>query len=329
MSILLLGLGTSVLCAPFEQFQTGGFSNFDPNTGTFSVGTNTNLYQETSSNNADDFLLSFEKVFPSDQGSFSDSAAFNPFASADGNCDEFCQKVFALDAQSQAQFEQDFLAFQSQFGNSLNSGEDTQQTPVSGPPQTQPPRVQTQVAGFSPNNNNNNVNGNSKPDENFKSNNNVQNKNFLFFGNNNNDKAPNRPQSPPIQQQTVTNPPPTRSTTPFTVFTTTRRTTRPPRPTPAPTEVVKNSAVTTARSQETSSKKTTKIKWTYNGKTIGTSTITEAPPGDEDSSGEDKLPVSPFFNEVRTEEDGRQERRMEGGARRDEADFPVFAAVPS
>ena len=112
--------------------------------------------------------------------------------------------MLAIDTQSQAQFEQDFLAFQSQFGNSLGSGEDNP-----SPEPSQPPRVQTQVAGIPSNNNVNN--GNSKPDENFKSNNNVQNKNFLFFGNNNNNnnniKSPN---NPPIQQQTVTKPPPTR-----------------------------------------------------------------------------------------------------------------------
>ena len=31
---------------PFDQFQTTGFSNFDPDTGTFSVGSSTNLHQE-------------------------------------------------------------------------------------------------------------------------------------------------------------------------------------------------------------------------------------------------------------------------------------------
>merc|ERR1712110_940898 len=320
ISALVLGLST-VSGAPFETFQTGGFSNFDPNTGSFSVGTNTNLYQETTGN-ADDFLLSFEKLFPGD-GSFSDGAAFNPFASADGSCDEFCQKVLAIDTQSQ-----------SQFGNSLGSGEETPSSqPAPSPGPSQPPRVQTQVAGIPSNNNNNNNNNNvnRKPDENFKSNNNVQNKNFLFFGNNNK----NPPRNPPIQQQTVTNSPPTRSTTPFTVFTTTRRTTRPPRPRPTPTEEVKNSEVTarapvtisvaetTPRPEEDSTKKTTKIKWTYNGKTIGTSTITEKPPGG------DKLPVTPFFNSVQGEEGGRQQRGMEDGARRSEADFPVFDAVPS
>ena len=61
-------------------------------------------------------------------------------------------------------------------------------------------------------------------------------------------------------------------------------------------------------------------------KTIGTSTITEKPPGGE---GGDKLPVSPFFNSVEAGEGGRQERGMEDGARRSEADFPVFDAVPS
>ena len=58
-------------------------------------------------------------------------------------------------------------------------------------------------------------------------------------------------------------------------------------------------------------------------KTIGTSTITEKPPGG------DKLPVAPFFNSVQGEEGGRQQRGMEDGARRSEADFPVFDAVPS
>ena len=60
-------------------------------------------------------------------------------------------------------------------------------------------------------------------------------------------------------------------------------------------------------------------------KTIGTSTITEKPPG----QGGDKLPVAPFFNSVQGEEGGRQQRGMEDGARRSEADFPVFDAVPS
>ena len=59
-------------------------------------------------------------------------------------------------------------------------------------------------------------------------------------------------------------------------------------------------------------------------KTIGTSTITEKPPG-----GGDKLPVAPFFNSVQSEEGGRQQRGMDDGARRSEADFPVFDAVPS
>ena len=31
---------------PFDQFQTTGFSNFDPDTGTFTVGSSTNLHQE-------------------------------------------------------------------------------------------------------------------------------------------------------------------------------------------------------------------------------------------------------------------------------------------
>ena len=117
-----------------------------------------------------------------------------------GSCDEFCQKVLAIDTQSQAQFEQDFLSFQSQFGNSLGSGEEVvpSSQPTPGQRPSQPPRGQTQVADIP-------SNSNSKPDENFKSNNNVQNKNFLFFGNNN-----KSPKNPPIQQQTVTKPPPTR-----------------------------------------------------------------------------------------------------------------------
>ena len=57
-------------------------------------------YQESHSGNPDDFLLGFENLFPG-SGSISDGAAFNPFATADGECDEFCQKVFALDTQSQ------------------------------------------------------------------------------------------------------------------------------------------------------------------------------------------------------------------------------------
>ena len=120
-----------------------------------------------------------------------------------GSCDEFCQKVLAIDTQSQAQFEQDFLSFQSQFGNSLGLGEEAvpSSQPTPGQRPSQPPRGQTQVADML-----SNSNSNSKPDENFKSNNNVQNKNFLFFGNNNN-KSPN---NPPVQQQTVTKPPPTR-----------------------------------------------------------------------------------------------------------------------
>ena len=131
------------------------------------------MLQETRSSNADDFLLSFEKLYPS--SSSGGSNIFNPFSAADGrnnffkfyhlakyiagSCDEFCQNVFALDAQSQAQFEQDFLSFQSQFGNSLNTGVESASIspqpptknvprplqPTQNIPKPQQPRTQTQA----------------------------------------------------------------------------------------------------------------------------------------------------------------------------------------
>lgn len=347
-SAALVVVVTLVNGKPFDQFQTTGFSNFDPDTGTFSVGSSTNLHQERTSNNAEDFLLAFENLFP-EGGLPGDN--INIFANSDGVCDEFCQSVFALDAQSQAQFEQDFLSFQAQFGNSLGQNGD-ESSPVqprprpstSRPPvvpsntnslQPQKPKTQTQVFSFSPNNNVN------KPDENFKSNtNNLKNKNFLFFGNEN-QKSPAQPKPRPTPpKRRPTQPPSTRSpSTPFTVFTTTR----PSRSKPTPTEEVKNSVVTarapvtisektttTARPAETTSKKSTKIKWTYNGKTIGTSTITSKPPiARSDEGGEDKLPISTYFNEVENEDSNRQERKMNVDSSKDNSNFPVFDAVPN
>jgi len=354
--LVCLGLGLAQgrpsASAQAPQLQTTGFSSFDPNTGTYTVGTNTNLYQESHSGNPDDFLLGFENLFPG-SGSISDGAAFNPFATADGECDEFCQKVFALDTQSQAQFEQDFLSFQAQFGGNTVAG-----AGEAGTSQQQPPRTQTQVAGGFPNNNNNNNNQrtggplsinnnnvNRRPDDSL--NNNVQDRNYLFINNNNNNNRPSTPSTP--------------STTPFTVFTTTT-TPRTPRPTPRPTRApqprptppppqeeprtpvtarapvtipVQEKEATTARPQAGGSngKKPTKIKWTYNGKTIGTSTITEKPQsssaGDSRNSRDGEiLPISSYFNEI-DGGGGRQEPSVRGTAAKDNSDFPVFDAVPN
>jgi len=323
---------------PFEQFQTSGFSNFDADTGTFTSGSNTNLYQETRSSNADDFLLSFEKLYPS--SSSGGSNIFNPFSAADGSCDEFCQNVFALDAQSQAQFEQDFLSFQSQFGNSLNTGVESASIspqpptknvprplqPTKNIPKPQQPRTQTQVAQLP----NNNVN-NQKPDENFKSNNNnIQNKNFLFFGDNkkSNNRETQRPSTPKTIRQSVTKPTKTTTTAPFTVFTTSK-----PKTTTktVPVKTTKSPLPVTTSRAETTSKKSTKIKWTFNGKTIGTSTITSKPPTENKESEADKLPISSYFNEVEENADrsSRKDRKINVDSKKADADFPVFDAVPN
>ena len=52
--LVCLGLGLAQgrpsASAQAPQLQTTGFSSFDPNTGTYTVGTNTNLYQVAFSN---------------------------------------------------------------------------------------------------------------------------------------------------------------------------------------------------------------------------------------------------------------------------------------
>ena len=62
-----------------------------------------------------------------------------------GGCDDFCQNAFALDAKSQAQFEQDFLAFQAQFGNSVGVSQGGSE---SSPPSNQPTQSSSTVKPF-------------------------------------------------------------------------------------------------------------------------------------------------------------------------------------
>merc|ERR1712066_142087 len=316
--INLLVSFTSVWCRPQNSFRTNSFSNFDPTSRTFTAGSSTNLHQESFSN-ADDFLLSFEKLFPQTNS----DEAFNIFSS-NGECDDFCQNVLALDAQSQAKFEQDLSDFQAQFGNSLPLA--PAPAPAPGSPQrpakTQAPRVQTQSSSFLPNQRDNAL----KTDESFKSNTNrnKENKNFLFFGNNQkNSNQPTQFQSPnknrnPRPPPTTTTRRPEPSTSPFTVFTT-KRTTRKPTTSPARTRP------TTAGPVNTTTKKSTKIKWTFNGKTIGTSTIPQNSPGKSDTAGDNEaLPISTYFNEV----EGERQERKETGREEKSNDFPVFDAVP-
>ena len=106
-----------------------------------------------------------------------------------GECDEFCQNVVALDAQSQARFEQDLTEFQAQFGNSLSAG-------GGGGGGS---RVQTQSSSLFPNPSDNQRDNAVKTDESFKSNTNKnkENKNFLFFGNNQKNSNNNQPQFQP------------------------------------------------------------------------------------------------------------------------------------
>merc|ERR1719216_239252 len=150
---LVLVLLTNLVCftpasaRPQQTFTTNTFSNFDPNSQTFTAGSSTNLHQESFSGNADDFLLSFEKLFPQTGV----DPSFNIFASNNGECDEFCQNVVALDAQSQARSEQDLTDFQAQFGNSLSGpsgggggGGGAGGSVPQVKPQTPRPRIQTQ-----------------------------------------------------------------------------------------------------------------------------------------------------------------------------------------
>jgi len=305
---LLVGF-TSVLCRPQNSFSTNSFSNFDPSSQTFTAGTSTNLHQESFTNNADDFLLSFEQLFP--QTNLDD--AFNIFSS-NGECDEFCQNVLALDAQSQARFEQDLTEFQAQFGQSLPTS-----PPFSGTgtgaqtPPKNPPRIQTQSSSLIPGQRDNAL----KTDESFKSNNNKnkQNKNFLFFGNN---QKTNKSRPTP----TTSRPEPSTTTTPFTVFTTKKTTTNRPTPPPSP-----RTTSTVSAPINTTTKKSTKIKWTFNGKTIGTSTIPQNSPG-KSENGEDNetIPISTFFNEI--EQEAAEDERKEAKREEKSQNFPVFDAVP-
>ena len=157
----------------------------------------------------------------------------------------------------------DLSDFQAQFGTSLPAAPTfTGSGTRNQAPKRDPPRIQTQSSSF-PTQKDNAL----KTDESFKSNNNKnkENKNFLFFGNNKNNnqpqsQPPNRGRNPPPPPPTTRRPQP--PTSAFTVFTTKR-------PTESPSTRASTAAprTTTAVSEpvNTTTKKSTKIKWTFNG----------------------------------------------------------------
>jgi len=315
---LLVGFA-SVSSRPQNSFTANSFSSFDPTSQTFTAGSSTNLHQESFTNNAEDFLLSFEQLFPKTNP----DEAFNIFSS-NGECDEFCQSIQALDAQSRIRFEQDLSDFQAQFGTSLPAAPTfTGSGTRNQAPKRDPPRIQTQSSSF-PTQKDNAL----KTDESFKSNNNKnkENKNFLFFGNNKNNnqpqsQPPNRGRNPPPPPPTTRRPQP--PTSAFTVFTTKR-------PTESPSTRASTAAprTTTAVSEpvNTTTKKSTKIKWTFNGKTIGTSTIPQNSQGKSESGDNETIPISTYFNEI--EGDVTGEEKTEADREEKSQNFPVFDAVP-
>merc|ERR1711963_1313911 len=133
--------------------------------------------------------------------------------------------------------------------------------------------------------------------------------------------------------------PTTMSTNQMKTFNQTHTTSRTSRSKPTPTEEVKNSVVTarapvtisektttTARPAETTTKKSTKIKWTFNGKTIGTSTIPQNSQGKSESGDNETIPISTYFNEI--EGDVTGEEKTEADREEKSQNFPVFDAVP-
>jgi len=310
-----------VTAAPQTNVGTfSAFSNFNPQSQIFTAGSNSQLSQTFSSSQDYGFqsldygldtLLGVQGLGGAGFNGLAttgldiNTGAFDAFSAAAGGCDSFCESAKRLEAQSLNQFQTDLKIFQSQFAGVQSNSNFI--------PQTNRARVPLFVQGV----NNNQIRPNSvktlKP-------------------------ATPRPRPVPvgpISQPTFTKPkdrpinllsrpsimPTTTpiSTTPETtiLLTTTRTTTNRGIPngpvitiTPKKEENKNSNGVSIP--VETTTRKSTKIRFTFNGKTIGGSKSTTKRSA-ENVGG---FPISTFFNDEEEEE--------EGGS-----NFTVFDAVPS
>eukprot|EP00092_Neocalanus_flemingeri_P061347 GFUD01073732.1.p1 GENE.GFUD01073732.1~~GFUD01073732.1.p1 ORF type:complete len:272 (-),score=35.22 GFUD01073732.1:23-838(-) len=132
---MVLWCQSLVLARPQNNFQR--FSETARSSQTFSTGTKTQLNQQTFSAGQDAFFqsldTSLDNLFPTTGlGStgfddYSDTfldpsllldASFDVFSSSTGEfCDSFCQEAKRLNDQSLNQFEKDLRSFEAQFGN--------------------------------------------------------------------------------------------------------------------------------------------------------------------------------------------------------------------
>jgi len=313
-----------VTAAPQTNVGTfSAFSNFNPQSQIFTAGSNSQLSQTFSSSQDYGFqsldygldtLLGSQGLGGAgfnglaNTGLDINTGAFDVFSSVAGGCDSFCQSAKVLEEQSLNQFQTDLKIFESQFANSQSNANINPQNNVAGSP---------------------------------------------VFGQDVNNKRPTsfnqiRPITPrpqpvpvtPVSQPTFTKPkvrpfnilkrPATTSTTPSQPSTTEKQTTRlrttlstttPIRTTNVPITIPpkkeenKNSNGVSIP-VETTTRKSTKIRFTFNGKTIGGSKSTTK----RSVGNVGDFPISTFFNEEEEEEE-------EGG--NIGSNFPVFAAVPN
>jgi len=266
--------------------------------------------------------------------------SFDVFSSPNGVCDSFCQNAKRLDNQSINKFEKDLRSFEAQFGQTKAG---------SFVPQTQ---GRTNLFGQDVSNNiptvgdvftftNTKIRPNSFDNTRPKTVPTFRRKAittqkprstpFTVF----NKPSPTttmRPTQRTTRKQTKAT---RKRTTPSTTVTTTKTSTPTTVSSTTEKEKVKNSNTVDFKTSvsiplEATTQKNTKIKFTFNGKTIGNSksgtSSNKAKEMAEERNGED-LPISTFFNESDESNDidsNREERKMAG----DENDFPVFDAVP-
>merc|ERR1712106_237129 len=309
-----------VTAAPQTNAGTfSAFSNFNPLSQTFTAGSNSQLSQTFPSSQDYGFqsldygldtLLGVQGLGGAgfnglaNTGLDINTGTFDAFSAAAGGCDSFCESAKRLEAESLNQFQTDLKIFQSRFAGVQSNSNFI--------PQTNRARVPLFVQGV----NNNQIRPNSvktlKP-------------------------ATPRPRPVPvgpISQPTFTKPkgrpinlfsrpsitPTTTpiSTTPETtiVQTTTRTTTNrgiPNGPVTIPPKKEENkNSNGVSIPEETTTRKSTKIRFTFNGKTIGGSKSTTK----RSAENVGEFPISTFFNEEEEDEEG-------------ESKFPVSDAVPS
>merc|ERR1712013_858331 len=291
------------------------FSNFNPNTQTFTSGSSqTFSTQDTFFQGVDQSLDTF---FSGGEGL---GAGFTGLGADTGDCDDFCQNARRLEEQSLNQFKADLKSFEAQLSNS-QGGVGGGGAPVFSTVQTSHNFVPQQPVGDS-----------------FLSNKKQPAINQIRPNSFNNLK-PVTPRSQPLpvtpkSQPTFTKP----KVTPFAIFN--RPSTTPPTTTQRTTTVSTTQTPTTTTTiidkkeenknskgvsipVETATRKPSKIKFTFNGKTLGGSKTTTKRSIETD----EKIPISTFFNQNKQKNEEEGEESSDDKILEAERDFPVFDAV--